>query len=131
MAKSAQLFKKKNANLVVIGSGKSHHFEEFRKVTGYKGKLLSDPSRQAFTMLGFSSSITGFMSIKSIARGVLAMKGGHKQGAIQGNTLQLGGAIIVESHTVRYFYASKKAGDHPEVEDLIAAVDSKLRPDGG
>ncbi len=126
MAKSASRFEKKNANLVVIGSGKSRHFEEFRKVTGYKGELLSDPSRQAFTMLGFSSSITGLMSIKSISRAFSAMKSGHKQGAIQGNTLQLGGAVIVDpSHTVRYFFASKKAGDHPAVDDLIAAVDFK------
>ena len=131
MAKSASQFEKKNANLVVIGSGKSRHFEEFRKKTGYKGRLLSDPSRQAFTMLGFSRGITGLMSIKSISRVFSAVKGGHKQGAIQGNTLQLGGAIIVDpSYTVDYFFASKKAGDHPAVEDLIAAVDPKLRPDG-
>jgi len=64
------------------------------------------------------------MSIKSIPRVFSALKGGHKQGAIQGNTLQLGGAIIVDpSDTVRYYFASKKAGDHPEVEDLLEAAD--------
>lgn len=124
MAKSAPRFKKKNANLVVIGSGESHHFEGFRSATGYKGKLLSDPSREAFALLGFSKGISGLMSIKSIPRVFSALKGGHKQGSIQGNTLQLGGAIIVDpSNTVRYYFASKKAGDHPAVEDLLEAVD--------
>jgi len=123
LAKSEPRFKKKNANLVVIGSGESRHFEEFRSITGYKGKLLSDPSRQAFTLLGFSKGITGLMSIKSIPRVFSAFKGGHKQGSIQGNTLQLGGAIIVDpSYTVRYYFASKKAGAHPAVADLLAAV---------
>jgi len=124
LAKSETRFKKKNANLVVIGSGKSHHFEEFRSATGYKGTLLSDLSRKAFELLGFSNGITGLMSIKSIPRVFSALRGGHKQGSIQGNTLQLGGAIIVDpSNTVRYYFASKKAGEHPAVKDLLEAVD--------
>jgi len=108
----------------VIGSGEPHHFEGFRSATDYKGKLLSDPLRKTFVLLGFSKNITGLMSIKSIPRVFSALKGGHKQGSIQGNTLQLGGAIIVEPpDTVRYYFASKKAGDHPAVEDLLEAVD--------
>ena len=110
----------------MIGSGESRHFDEFRGATGYKGTLLSDSSRQAFTLLGFSKGITGLLSIKSIPRVFTALKGGHKQGSIQGNTLQLGGAVIVDpSNTIRYYFASKKAGDHPAVNDLLDAVNHR------
>ncbi len=128
MAKSAKRFKERNANLVVIGSGEPRHFNEFRNATGYQGKLLTDPSRQAFALLRFSKGITGLMSIKSIPRVFSALKGGHKQGTIQGNTLQLGGAVVIDPlDTLRYYFASKKAGDHPAVEDLLEAVDPQAR----
>ena len=109
LAKNVLNFDKKNANLIVIGSGDPRHFEKFRKITGYDGKLLSDPSRQAFTLLGFTSIVTGMMGMKSITKVLSAVKGGYKQGAIQGSALQLGGAVIIDpSGTVRYFLQARK-----------------------
>lgn len=123
LATQAKRFKDKNARLIVIGSGDARHFNEFRKVTGYKDLLFSDPSLTVFSMLKFSSSITGFMSINSVFKAVLALKNGHRQGAIQGSTMQLGGAVVIDaSGVVRYFFAGKKAGDHPHIDDLIRAV---------
>ncbi len=123
LAKSASRFEKMNSTLVVIGSGDPIHFKEFRKTTDYHGELVSDTDRKVFAFLGFSSGLSGLMSIKAIPRVFSAMKSGYKQGAIQGNALQLGGAIVIDpSQTVRYFFTSQKAGDHPTADELLESL---------
>lgn len=63
------------------------------------------------------------MSIGSVFKAASAFKQGHRQGSIQGSTFQLGGGIVVDtSGVVRYFFSSKKAGDHPKVDDLLLAI---------
>lgn len=123
LAENADRFKEKNADLAVIGSGDPAYFKEFREKTGYEGLLFSDPSLAAFSLLGFTGGITGVMSIRSVFKAVSAFRQGHRQGSVQGSTLQLGGAIVVEaSGVIRYYFASAKAGDHPAVDELIRAV---------
>jgi peroxiredoxin len=124
LAKDAERFKEKNVTLAVIGSGDPGHFSEFREKTGYDGMLFSDPSLKAFSLLGFSKSLMGFMSIRSVIRAASALTQGHRQGSIQGSTLQLGGAIVIDaSGAVRYFFAGSKAGDHPDVDEVLKAVE--------
>jgi len=114
----------KKMNLVVIGSGDPVHFKEFREKTGYSGLLFSDPSLNAFGALGFSNGLKGFVSIGSVFKAASALKKGHRQGSIQGSALQLGGAVVVDaSGSVQYFFAGKKAGDHPDVDALLMALE--------
>lgn len=140
LAERERDFQKKNANLAVIGSGEPRYFAEFRQATGYEGELLTDPERNAFALLGFASGVGGLMSIRSLAKAFSAKKEGHSQGGIQGSTLQLGGAVIIAPYddspadspddvsidsqgaSLRYYYAGRKAGDHPKVADLLAAL---------
>ena len=71
----------------------------------------------------FSQEVTGFMSIRSVFNAAGALIQGHRQGLIQASTLQLGGAIVIDiSGEVRYFFAESKAGDHPNVDELLGAV---------
>jgi len=66
------------------------------------------------------------MSIRSVFNAATALKQGHRQGSIQGSTLQLGGAVVIDaSGAVRYFFAGKKAGDHPDVEQLLGGIDKE------
>ena len=124
LAQNADRFRNKHTDLIVIGSGEPEHFEAFREQTGYDGLLFTDPLLNAFSILGFTNSIMGFMSIKSVFKAASALKKGHRQGSIQGNTMQLGGAVIVDvSGIVKYFYAGSKAGDHPAIDEMISALD--------
>ncbi len=124
LAAQANRFKDKGAVLAVIGSGDPRYFKQFREITGYGGKLFSDPSLAAFSALNFSSSITGLISMGSMFKAVSALAKGHRQGSVQGSTMQLGGAVVIDpSGAVRYYFAGKKAGDHPSVDDLIQAID--------
>ncbi|MBA3011490.1 MAG: hypothetical protein FP812_14820 [Desulfobacula sp.] len=64
------------------------------------------------------------MSIGSVFKAAAALKQGHRQGSIQGSTLQLGGAVVIDdSGAVRYYFSGSKAGDHPDVEQLLKAVE--------
>ena len=119
LAGYTQSFKNKNARLAVIGSGEPRHFKEFQDITSYSGQIFSDPSLKAFSLLNFSSSIAGFMSINSIFKAASAFKNGYRQGS----TLQLGGAIIIDTAgSILYYFASRKAGEHPDVADLIRSI---------
>ena len=108
---------------MVIGCGKAGHIEAFQKATGYTGKILTDPSRESFKILGLTSSIGGLLGMKTISRALSALKQGIKPGSIQGNALQLGGAVIVDSGpSIRYFYKSSEAGDDPPVQEMLEAL---------
>ncbi len=125
LAENSQNFNDKNINLAVIGSGDPRHFKAFKKTTGYEGLLFSDPSLVAFSLLGFSKGLAGFMSIRSVFKAASALREGHRQGSVQGSTMQLGGAIVIDvSGAVCYFFSGRKAGDHPKINELIRAVDS-------
>ncbi len=66
------------------------------------------------------------MGLKVLTRGFSALLAGNMPGAIQGNALQLGGAVIVKPDaTVAYYFASAEAGDHPPVADLLGALPAK------
>lgn len=123
LAEQADRFESSQAVLSIIGSGDPRHFEEFCKVTGYKGPLYADPSLDVYSFLGFSKGMTTVLGISPVFKAVSAFRKGHRQGSIQGSTFQLGGAVVIDtSGTLRYYFAGKKAGDHPAADDLIRAL---------
>jgi hypothetical protein len=117
------LFSDKHAKLVIIGSGQPAHLQELRQITGFRGDLLTDPSRESYKILGFTGGISKVMGLKALSRGFSAWRAGYKPGTLQGDALQLGGAVIVNPDgTVAYYFASAEAGDHPPVAALLAAI---------
>ena len=67
--------------------------------------------------------------MKSIAKAASALKEGFRQGPVQGSVMQLGGAVAINpSNEVLFFYASSKAGDHPDIDHLIEALDGQPTP---
>ena len=117
-----QEFEKNNLHLVVIGSGDVSGLPAFRKITGYDGTLLTDPSRDSFEHLGFGSSVAGMLGLKPAADAIKAFLAGYRPGAVHGSVLQLGGALVVDTGgTILYQHRSRKAGDHPPVEKLLTS----------
>lgn len=123
MAKHIDAFKRKNCELILIGSGAPSHINEFRKITGYKGQILTDPDRLTFKFLGLISGIGGLLGLKTITRGISAIFKGVKPGKLQGSALQLGGAVIIDkTGSLLYHFRCKEAGEDPLVSDMLAAV---------
>ncbi|MCB2174010.1 redoxin domain-containing protein [bacterium] len=124
LAKHQAEFDKNGGNLVIIGSGQSDQLPALRAATGYQGTLLTDPQRKTYTFLGLNRSVGGVIGLKMVARAVRSIASGYRPGTLQGDALQLGGAItITVDNRVSYFFKSSEAGEHPPVADLLASLD--------
>jgi len=116
-------FSKRGAQLVVIGNGGANELKKFRDVTGYHGVLLTDPSRDSYNFLKFKSGLADIIGMKSFSKSFSALRSGFLPGSLQGHALQLGGAIAVTPEgTIKYFFKSSAAGDHPPIEGLLESV---------
>ena len=92
-------------------------------MTGYQGTLLTDPSRDSYKILEFKSGISSLIGVKSFTQSFLALKDGFLPGSLQGSAVQLGGAVVIDPHnSIKYFFQSSMAGDHPPVGDLLEAL---------
>ena len=120
--KNMKAFKKKKAQLVVIGNGPEHFITPFREVTGYKGTLFTDPSLETYKILDFKKGITSVIGLNPLKAGIRALSSGYLQKGIQGPPLQQGGVLVVgPGNIVHYIYRSQKAGDHPPAEEVLQA----------
>lgn len=92
-------------------------------MTDYQGILLTDPSRESYTVLKFKSGLTDIIGLTSFTQSFSALKAGFMPGSLQGHALQLGGAIVITPEgNITYYFRSAAAGDHPPIKDLLAAV---------
>ncbi len=124
MAKQAEAFEKKNAQLAVIGNGEPHHIKPFRKGAKYDGKLYTDPSLKTYEALNFKRGLGSLFGIKSLKEGVRSVGTGHLLKGIKGDSLQQGGAVVAgPGDTVHYLYSNKEAGDHPPIQEMLDACD--------
>ncbi len=116
-------FSQRGAQLIVVGNGKVKDLKKFRDVTGYRGILLTDPTRDAYKILKFKSGISDIIGVKSFTQSFSALRSGFIPGSLQGHALQLGGAVVVVPEgNITYLFRSSAAGDHPPLETLLAAV---------
>ncbi len=123
LSKYEDQFAEKGGRIVVIGPGEATHLADFREVTGYRSDLFADPARGTYQLLGFSSGISKLLGIKPLQGAISALKSGIRPGTLQGNALQLGGAVVVApGDELRYFFREKQAGDHPPVAELLGAI---------
>ena len=117
-------FTARNADLIVIGNGVPQHIEPFREATGYRGRLFTDPTLAVYKILDLKSGIGGMFGLKTVQQGFKAFRKGVSQEGIQGSALQLGGALVAgPGDTIHHFYRSREAGDHPPVDQLLAACE--------
>ena len=107
----------------MVGNGKVKDLKKFRDVTGYRGTLLTDPTRDTYKILKFKRGLSDIIGMKSFTQIFSALRSGIMPGSLQGDALQLGGAIVVAPEgNITYLFRSSAAGDHPPLEALLAAV---------
>lgn len=83
---------------------------------------MTDPGLKSYTTLGFTKKLSGILSTSTFLGGLKALKDGHRQTGLQGDALQLGGAIVVGPGGVLYYYfRSDKAEDHPPIDQMLEA----------
>ena len=111
------------ANLVIIGNGAPTFIAGFRERSGYEGPIYTDPELVAYRALDLRRGARYAIGLKTMASAVSAYRGGFRQARTQGDAWQLGGVFVVSPAGALVFeYRSSHAGDHPPIDDIVAAV---------
>lgn len=125
MRDSYDEIKQTGVRLVVIGNGQPWQAKAFREDERIPFELWVDPEMKAYRAAGLRRGVATLVSRRSVKHTWRALRGGHRQGKVQGDPWQLGGAFVItpEGETV-YEQVSREAGDHPPLPKLIAVLEA-------
>ncbi len=110
-------------HLVVIGNGQPEHARAFREDERIPFPLWVDPKMEAYRAAGLRRGVTKTLGPRSLGHMVRALRGGHRQKAVQGDPWQLGGTFVItpQGDTV-YQQISREAGDHASLDDVLRVL---------
>jgi hypothetical protein len=114
----------RGGELFFVGNGAGHFASAFVEDVGITTPVYVDPSRASYRALGMKRSLLStLLSPRTLRHALRALRSGFRQGRTQGDPWQLGGVLVVRpGGAVAFRYLSEEAGDHPPVEDVVAAV---------
>ena len=111
------------ARLHIIGNGAPMFINSFRDQTGFRGPIYTDPSLAVYRTAELRRGVATILHPRALLNGARAMRGGFRQGRVQGDATQTGGVVIVRpGGAVAFHYTSQAAGDHPPTADVLAAL---------
>ncbi len=110
---------------MVVGNGKPHHAKAFREDEKITFTLWVDPEMEAYRAAGLKRGMGSVFTRRSMGHMARAMRGGFRQSRTKGDAWQNGGAFVISSEGKTLFtQISRESGDHAEVADILAALDS-------
>jgi hypothetical protein len=117
-------FEKRETQVVIVGHSSLRYGRAFVEETGVTFPVFVDEKRATFKALGFRRPLLGVLSPGVFKNAARARAAGFSQPGVHGDAFQLGGVVLVKPDgTMPYFYASKAAGDHPPIDDLLRAAE--------
>jgi NAD(P)-dependent dehydrogenase (short-subunit alcohol dehydrogenase family) len=113
----------RGAELAIVGNGAKPFAAAFREDQGFDGPLLVDPERRAYRVAGFRRGYVALLSPRLPGHALRALRSGHRQAGVQGDPWQLGGVLVIRPEGDLVFrHVSREAGDHPPVDEILAAL---------
>jgi hypothetical protein len=110
---------------VIVGNGTPLMLDAFIETFG-RGlpHLYTDPQRRVYAALGARRGSPWFVfNPRSWFNTLRALRHGARQGRTQGDPAQLGGVWVARAGgDVVFEHRSDVAGDHPENEEILAAL---------
>ena len=120
-----QAAQQKNARWIAIGSGTPRQAAEVAKKLDIHFPILCDPERQSYRITGMRKDFFSTFNPKAVGYLWRSLKGGNRQGSVQGAPFQQGGAMVVQTDGKLLFqFVSSAAGDNVDPEQMLAAIDS-------
>ena len=111
------------AELTVIGSGKKEQAATFAEERNLTFRLLTDPGLRSYKAADLKRSVSSTFRPSMVLSGARAMKAGFRQGMVQGDAFQQGGAFVVaKGGELLFEQRSSAAGDHFELDALLGAL---------
>ncbi len=112
-----------DADVVVVGNGNLDFARAFREDLDFDGPLLIDPELEAYRAASLRRGRVELLSPRMPLNALRSMSKGFRQGTVQGDAFQLGGVFVIQTGgDLAYHYASREAGDHPPIEDILDAI---------
>mgnify|MGYP002639726911 CR=1 FL=1 len=91
------------------------------------GPIWVDPERRSYQALGFASGLGSALSLKLLSNARRAKAAGFSQNSVEGAAMQQGGVLVVmPDGEIAYRYRSDTAGDHPPVQEVLAALEGAV-----
>lgn len=114
------------AELTVIGNGNKEQAASFAEERDLNFRLLTDPGLRSYKAADLKRSVMSTFRPSLVANGARAMKAGFRQGTVQGDAFQQGGAFVVaKGGELLFEQRSDVAGDHVEMDALLAALKAR------
>lgn len=114
----------RGAELVIVGNGAPNFAAAFREDLDLDTPLFVDPDLNAYRAAGLRRGRVEALSPRMAGNAFRAMRSGYRQTAVEGDAWQLGGVFVLRPDGQTTFaYRSTEAGDHPPIEDILAALD--------
>jgi hypothetical protein len=119
-----QAFRKRNANIAVVGLGDRDHARVFREETGITFPLLIDEKRQAYRAARLrSANLLHILRRDNAVSRARAAAAGHRQWNLGRHPFQLGGSFAFGPGNVDYFiHVAETFGDNVNPAALLAAI---------
>jgi NAD(P)-dependent dehydrogenase (short-subunit alcohol dehydrogenase family) len=115
----------RGAALAIVGNGNAGFAAAFREDLELPDAvtLLVDPELAAYRAAGLRRGRVEALSPRVALNGLRAFRRGFRQTGIEGDPWQLGGAFVLRPDgSVSFRQASREAGDHADVDALLAAL---------
>jgi NAD(P)-dependent dehydrogenase (short-subunit alcohol dehydrogenase family) len=95
----------------------------FREDFELDSPLLVDPELRAYRAAGLRRGRVEALSPRMPLNAVRALRRGSRQGTVQGDVWQLGGVFVIRpGGELAYRHASREAGDHAPVQEILDAL---------
>jgi NAD(P)-dependent dehydrogenase (short-subunit alcohol dehydrogenase family) len=124
-----QAIRARGAELVIVGNGAPHFATAFREDLELDCPLLVDPELHAYRAAGLRRGRVELLSPRLPLHALRAIRSGAQNAGVQGDVWQLGGVFVIRpGGELTYRYVSREAGDHPPVDDILAALAEDAEP---
>ena len=124
-------FEKRGAALAIVGNGNAGFAAAFREDLELPSEvtLLVDPELRAYRAAGLRRGRVEVLSPRLLRNGLRAFGAGFRQTGIEGDPWQLGGAFVLRPDgSCSFRQASREAGDHANLDELLAALEPGAEP---
>jgi NAD(P)-dependent dehydrogenase (short-subunit alcohol dehydrogenase family)/peroxiredoxin len=119
----------RGAELVIVGNGAANFAAAFREDFELECPILVDPELRAYRAAGLRRGRVELLSPRLPLNALRALRSGSRQTGVQGDPWQLGGVFVIRPDgDLTYRYVSREAGDHPPVDEILAALEKDATP---
>ena len=115
-----------SAELVTLGNGTPEQAKWFVEDYGVTTPVFTDPRLASHAIVGARKA--AFPDPRTMMAGARAFTHGFRQTGVKGSATQLGGLFVITADgRMPYRYLSRYAGDHPDPEEAVAAVEREAK----